>query len=211
MQKVQNTAAHLILRAPRHPNCNLIYSNSTGSKLQSESNTKLFVCVTMQSQALPSLVFLNYWTLILHFFKFSAFFIRHRHAQPQNHGFRTFLHFSLHIWKNFPQNTRHSANLSPLKGKTFFFSPNISVKQLSFTRISLYNVCVCARVRACMCAFGCLGTRVCMHLWECVHISQPWWTWCICVCVHLCACVCVYVHVRVFMHMHVCMHVWVHA
>ena len=60
MQKVQNAAAHFILRAPRHQHCTPLLQNFIGFQFLNASNTKLPVCVTTQSLVPPPLTFLNY-------------------------------------------------------------------------------------------------------------------------------------------------------
>ena len=108
MQKVQNTAARLILRAPRHQNCTPLLQQLPGSKFMNEWNTKLFACATTQSQVPLPLIFLSYYT-----FTVLPALPALRHANTRmlklqrfnhkTHGFRTFSHFSPHSWNNLSQ------------------------------------------------------------------------------------------------------------
>ena len=131
MQKVQNTAASLILRAPRHQNC----TSPTATPLAPNfwtNKIQHYLHVLQHNHRFRSL--LSFWAATpLQSFPLSLLFVRHTHAQnptlqPQNPWLSHFLTLWPHIWNNLPQDIRHSATLSSFKSqlKTFLFSEYFS-------------------------------------------------------------------------------------
>ena len=128
MQKVQNTAARLILREPRHPDCTplLLAPNIWTNKIQ-----KLLECVATQSQVPLPPIFLNYYTLtVLPALRSSSDtrMLKLQRFNRKTHDFRTFSHFGPNILNNLPQDIRHSATISSFKSKikTFLLSEYFS-------------------------------------------------------------------------------------
>ena len=124
MQKVQNTAARLILRAPRRQNCTPLLQ-----QLHWLPIPKLLACVTVQSQVPLPLNFLSYYTYTV-LPALSALCQTHAcsNSNASTAEPMAFSHFGPHIWNNFPQDIRHSATLSSFKSqlKTFLFSENFN-------------------------------------------------------------------------------------
>ena len=123
MQKVQNTAARLILRAPRHQNCTPLLQQLHWLPVSERIKYKTAcMCYNAITGSTPS-----YLSELLHLTVLPALSaLRQTHAcfNHKTHGFRTFSHFGPHSWNNLPQDIRHSATLSSFKSKlkTFFFS-----------------------------------------------------------------------------------------
>ena len=132
MQKVQNTAARLILRAPRHQNCTPLLQQlhwlpvSEGIKYKTSC-----MCYNAITGSAPS-----YFSELLHLYSpFRSLrsssdtrMLKIQRFNRKTNGFRTFSHFGPHIWNNLPQVIRHPATLSSFKSqlKTFHFSEYFS-------------------------------------------------------------------------------------
>ena len=132
MQKVQNTAAHLILRALRHQNCTPLLQQLHWLSISEQIKYKTAcMCYNAITGSAPS-----YLSELLHLYSPSGSLrsssdTRMRKLQCFNrktHSFRTFSHFGPHICNNLPQDIRHSATLSSFKSKlkTFLFSEYFS-------------------------------------------------------------------------------------
>ena len=134
MQKVQNTAARLILRAPRHQNCTPLQLLQQLHWLPFSERIKYktaCMCYNAITGSTPS-----YLSELLHLYSPSRSLrsssdtrmLKTKRFNRKTHGFRTFSHFGPHIWNNLPQDIRHSATLSSLKSqlKTFLFSEYFS-------------------------------------------------------------------------------------
>ena len=127
LQKVQNTAARLILRAPRHQNCTPLLQQPHWLPISEQIKYKtVCMCYNAITGSAPS-----YLSELLHLYSPSRFrsssdtrMLKLQRFNRKTHGFRTFSHFGPHIWNNFPQDIRHSATLSSFnsKLKTFLFS-----------------------------------------------------------------------------------------
>ena len=125
-QKVQNAAARLILRAPRHQHCTsllqqlrwlpisecikyktacMCYNSITGS---ASSYLSELLKLYSPSRSLRS----SSDTRILKLRRFNR----------KTHGFRSFSYFSPYIWNNLPQDVRHS-NALPLSISTKYHCP----------------------------------------------------------------------------------------
>ena len=124
MQKVQNTAARLILRAPRHQNCTSSLQQLHWFPISERIKYKTAcMCYNAITGSAPS-----YLSELPHLYSPSRSLrsSSDTHAQtptlqPQNPWIS---HFCPHIWNNLPQDTRHSATVSSFKSKlkTFLFS-----------------------------------------------------------------------------------------
>ena len=132
MQKVQNTAARLILRAPRHQNCTPLLQQLHWLPISERIQYKTAcMCYNAITGSAPS-----YLSELLHLYSPSRSLrsssdtriLKIQRFNRKTHGFRTFSHFGPHIWNNLPQDTIHSATLSSFKSqlKTFFFSEYFS-------------------------------------------------------------------------------------
>ena len=128
MQKVQNTAARLILRAPRHQNCTPLSQQLHWLPVSDRIKYKTAcICYNAITGSAPS-----YLSELLHLYSPSSSLrsssdtrmLKLQRFNRKTHGFRTFSHFGPHIWNNLPQDIRHSATLSSFKSKlkTFLFS-----------------------------------------------------------------------------------------
>ena len=127
MQKVQNTAARLILRAPRHQNCTPLLQQLHWLQIYERMKYKT-ICMCYNA---PS-----YISELLHLYSPSRSLrsssdtrmLKIQRFNRKTHGFRTFSHFGPHIWNNLPQDIRHSATHSSFKSqlKTFLFSEYFS-------------------------------------------------------------------------------------
>ena len=109
MQKVQNTAARLILRAPRHQNCTPILQQLHWLPISERIKYKT-ACMCYKA-----IIFLICNTL--QSFPLSPLFVRHTHAQnpslqPQNPWLSHFLTLWPPHLENLPQDISHSATLS---------------------------------------------------------------------------------------------------
>ena len=132
MQKVQNTAARLILRAPRHQNCTPLLQQLHWFPISEWIKYKTAcMCYNAITGSAPS-----YLSELLHLHSPSRSLrsssdtrmLKIQRFNRKTHGFRTFSHFGPHIWNNLPQDTRHSATLSFFKSQleTFLFSEYFS-------------------------------------------------------------------------------------
>ena len=132
MQKVQNTPARLILRAPRHQNCTSLLLQLYWLPISERIKYKTAcMCYNAITGSFPS-----YLSELLHLYSPSRSLrspsntrmLKIQRFNRKTHGFRTFSHFGPHIWNNLPQDIRHSATLSSFKKqlKTFLFSEYFS-------------------------------------------------------------------------------------
>ena len=132
MQKIQNTAACLILRARRHQNCTPLLQQLHWLPISERIKYKTAcMCYNAITGSAPS-----YLSELLHLYSPSRSLrsssdtrmLKIQCFYSKTHGFRTFSHFGPHIWNNLPQDIRHSATLSSFKSqlKTFLFSEYFS-------------------------------------------------------------------------------------
>ena len=132
MQKVQNTAARLILRAPRHQNCTPLLQQFHWLPISERIKYKTdCMCYKSITGSAPS-----YLSELLHLYNPSCSLrsssdtcmLKIQRFNRKTHGFRTFSHFGPHIWSKFPEDIRHSATLPSFKSqlKTFLFSEYFS-------------------------------------------------------------------------------------
>ena len=128
LEKVQNTAARLILRAPRHQNCTLLLQQPRWLPISERIKYKTAcMCYKAITGSAPS-----YLSELLHLYSPSRSLrsssdtrmLKLQCFNRKTHGFRTFSHFGPHIRNNFLQDIRHSATFSSFKSKlkTFLFS-----------------------------------------------------------------------------------------
>ena len=146
MQKVQNAAARLILRAPRHQNCTPLLQQRIKYKT-------VCMCYNAITGSGPS-----YLSELLHLCSPSRSLrsssdtrmLKIQHFNRKTRGFHTFSHFGPHIWNNLP---RHQALCYSL----FLQKPTqdiylLRIFQLNHTVLHFYQSvqcvceCVCARV-----------------------------------------------------------------
>ena len=132
MQKVQNTAACLIRRAPRHQNCTPLLQQLHWLPVSEriKYNTAC-MCYNAITGSTPFDL-----SELLHFYSPSCSLrsssdtrmLKIQRFNRKTHGFHTFSHFGPHFWNNIPQDIRHSATLSSFKSqlKTFLFSEYFS-------------------------------------------------------------------------------------
>ena len=123
-QKVQNTAARLILRAPRHQNCTPLHWLPISERIKYKTACMCYNAITGSA---PSYLF-----ELVHLYSPSRSLrsssdtrmLKIQRFNRKTHGFCTFSHFGPHIWNNLSQDIRHSATLSSFKSqlKTFLFS-----------------------------------------------------------------------------------------
>ena len=159
MQKVQNTAAHLILRAPCHQNCTPLLQQLHW----------LPICEwIIYKTACRFCSILSFWaTIPLQSFMLSPLFVRYMHAQtptlqPQN---PCFLHFFT-LWPPHLEQSPPSGSLLlslPSKANSrHFSSQNISAEQHCPSPLSVCTECVCVCV--CVCTpFAKLCLNPCLH------------------------------------------------
>ena len=132
MQKVQHTAARLILRAPCHQNCTPLLQQLHWLPISERIKYKTAcMCYNPITGSAPS-----YPSELLHLYSPFRYLrsssdtrmLKIQRFNRKTHGFRTFSHFGPHIWKNLPQDIRRSATLSSFKSqpKTFLFSEYFS-------------------------------------------------------------------------------------
>ena len=151
MQKVQNTAACLILRAPCHKNCTLLLQQLHWLPISEQIKYKTAcMCYNTITGSAPS-----YLSGLLHLYSPSrslrCLSLKIQFFNCKTHGFRTFSHFGPHIWNNLPP--RHQALCYSLPSKAnsrHFSSLNISIKPHCPSLLSVCTVCVCACVRVCV-------------------------------------------------------------
>ena len=151
MQKVQNTAACLILRAPRHQNCTPLLQQLHWLPISEQIKYKT-ACMLQRNHRFHSL--LSFCAVTpLQSFLLSLLFVRHTHAQnpmlqPQNPWLSHFLTLCLpHLEQSPPRHQALCYSLF-LQKPTHFSSQNISVKPHCPSLLSVCTVCVC--VRACV-------------------------------------------------------------
>ena len=135
MQKVQNTHARLIFRAPRHQNCTSLLQQLHWLPISERTKYKTAcMCYNAITGSAPS-----YLSELLHLYSTSRYLrsssdtrmLKIQRSNRKTHGFRTFSHSGPHIWNNLPSpppQDRHSATLSCFKSqlKTFLFSEYFS-------------------------------------------------------------------------------------
>ena len=132
MQKVQNTAARLSLRALRHQNCTPLPQQLHKLPISERIKYKTAcMCFSAITGSAPS-----YLSELLHLYSSSCSLhsssdtcmLKIQRFNHKTHGFHTFSHFRPHIWNNLPQDIRNSATLSSFKSqlKTFLFSEYFS-------------------------------------------------------------------------------------
>ena len=111
MQKVQNTAARLILRAPCHQNCTPLLQQLHGLLISERLKYKTAcMCYNAIAGSAPS-----YLSELLHLYSPSRSLhsssdtrmLKLQRFNRKTHGFRTFSHFGPHIGNNLPP--RHQA------------------------------------------------------------------------------------------------------
>ena len=119
IQKVQNTAARLILRAPRHHNCTPLQQQLHWLPISEHMKyNSACMCYNAITGSAPS-----YLSELLHLYSPSlslcsssdTSMFKIQRFNCKTHGFRTFSLFGPHIWSNLPQDIRHSATLSSFK------------------------------------------------------------------------------------------------
>ena len=147
-QKVQNTAARLILRAPCHQNCTPLLQQLHWLPVSERTKHKTTcMCYNAITGSAPS-----YLSELLHLYSPSRSLCsssdtrmpKNQRFNRKTHGFRTFSHFGPHIWNNLPQDIRHS--LPSKVNSKHFSSQNISVKPHCSSLPSVCTVCVCVCV-----------------------------------------------------------------
>ena len=132
MQIVQNTAARLILRAPRYQNCTPLLQQLHWLPVSERIKYKTAcMCYSAITGSAPS-----YLSELLQLYSPSRSLRSSPHARMlkiqrfshKTHRFRTFSNFNPNIWNNLPQDIRHSATRSSFKSqlKTFLFSEYFS-------------------------------------------------------------------------------------
>ena len=131
-QKVQNTAARLILRAPRHQNCTPLLQQLHWLPISEWIKYKTAcICYNAITGSAPSYLLSCYTFTVLP--ALSA--LRQTHACSKSNASTTkpmafaLSHtLALHIWNNLAQDIRHSATLFSFKSqlKTFLFSEYFS-------------------------------------------------------------------------------------
>ena len=121
IQKVQNTAARLILRAPRHQNCTPLLQQFHWLPISERIKYKTAcICYNAITGSAAS-----YLSELLHLYRSQkrkkvlpalrsssdTRMLKIQRFNRKTHGFRTFSHFGPYIWNNLPQDIRHSATL----------------------------------------------------------------------------------------------------
>ena len=130
LQKVQNTVARLIFRAPRYHNYTSLLQQLHWLPVSEriKYKTACMCCNAITGSAL------SYLTELLHLYSPSRALrsssdtrmLKLQRFNRKTHGFRTFSHFGPHIWNNFPQDTSYSLFLQKQTLKTFLFSEYFS-------------------------------------------------------------------------------------
>ena len=132
MQKVQNAAAHFILRAPRHQHCTPLLQQLHWLPISERIKYKTAcMCYNSITGSAPS-----YLSELLQLYSPSrsprsssdARILKLRLFNRKTRGFRSFSYFGPHIWNNLPQHVRHSNSLPSFKNKleTFLFSEHFN-------------------------------------------------------------------------------------
>ena len=115
MQKVQNTTARLILRAPCHQNCTPLLQQLHWLPISERIKYKTAcMCCNAITGSAPS-----YRSELLHLYSPSRSLrslsdtrmLKIQRFNRKIHGFRTFSHFGPHICNNLLHDIRHSATL----------------------------------------------------------------------------------------------------
>ena len=170
MQKVQNTAARLVLRAPRHQNSTPLLQQLHWLPISERIKYKTAcMCYNEITGSAPS-----YLSELLHLYSPSRSLrsssdtriLKIQWFNRKTLGFRTFSHFGPHIWNNLPKDIRRLSLPSKVNSR-HFSSRNISVKlhcpSLPSVCTMCECVCVCVCVRACarvVCVCACV--RACV-------------------------------------------------
>ena len=124
MQKVQNAAARLTLRAPRHQHCTPLLQQLHWLPISERIKTKLPACVTTQLLVPPPLTFLNYCSCTaLPALSSDTRILKLRRFNRKTRCFRFFCYFGPHIWNNFPS-----------RRQTLYYSPFLQ-KQIQHTSL----------------------------------------------------------------------------
>ena len=132
MQKVQNVAARLILRAPRHQHCTTLPQQLHWRPISQRIKYKTAcMCYNSITSSAPS-----YLSELLQLYSPSRSLrsssdtqiLKLRRFDRETHGFRSFFYFGPHIWNNLPQVVRHSNSHPSFKNKlkTFLFSEHFN-------------------------------------------------------------------------------------
>ena len=116
MQKVKNTAARLIPKAPRHQNCTPLLQQlhwlPISERIKYKTACMCYNAITGSAPSYPfELLHLCCPSRPLRSSSDTRMFKLQRFNR-KTHGFHTFSHFGPHIWNNLPQDIRHSATLS---------------------------------------------------------------------------------------------------
>ena len=123
MQKVQNTGARLILRAPRYQNCIPLPQQLHCLPISKRIKYKTAcMCYNAITGSAPS-----YLSELLHLYSPSRSLrsssdtgmLKLPKLQPQNPWLSHFFTFWPHIWNTLPQDIRRSATLSSFKKSSF--------------------------------------------------------------------------------------------
>ena len=125
MQKVQNTAARPILRAPCHQNGTPLLQQRHWlpifKRIKYKTACRCYNAITGSAS--------SYLSELLHLYSPSRSLrswsdtrmLKIQRFNRKTHGFRTFSHFGPHIWNNLPKDIRPSATLSSFKSKLKIF------------------------------------------------------------------------------------------
>ena len=133
IQKVQNTAERLILRAPHHQSRTPLLQQLHWLPISERIKYKTAcMCYNAITGSAPS--YLSEHTAPLQSFPLSALhhadtrMLQLQRLNRKTHGFRTFSPSVSNVWNNLRQNMMHSATLSSFKSKleTFLFSEYFS-------------------------------------------------------------------------------------
>ena len=146
MQTVQNTAARLILRPPRHQNCTPLLQQLHWLPIYERIKYKtVCMCYNAITGSAPS-----FWaTTPLQSFPLSPLFVRHTHAQtptlqPQNPWLSHFLTLDPTSGTISPKTSGTLLLSLPSKANSrHFYFQNISVKQHCPSPLSVCTVCAC--------------------------------------------------------------------
>ena len=129
MQKVQNAAARLILRASRHQHCTPLLQQLYWLPISERIKYKTAcMCYNSITGSAPS-----YLSELPQLYSPSRSLrsssdtqiLKLRRFDRETHGFRSFFYFGPHIWNNLPQDVRHCNSLPSFKKKlkTFISLP----------------------------------------------------------------------------------------
>ena len=166
MQKVQNTPAGLILRAPRQQNCTPLLQQLYWLPISERIKCKTAcTCYNTITGSVPS-----YLSELLHLYSPSRSLcsssdtrmLELQRFNRKTHVFRAFSHSDPHIWNNL-STIRHS--LPSKANSRHFSSPNISVRQHCPLHLSVFTM----RARACVCV--CVCVSVCARIFYIVMLE----------------------------------------